>query len=75
MTNDLIKFNISASMLGAYQQSQLQWALKSLLKCKPDTWVPECYGQGGNLVHEFCEDYINGKKYGECMIKFLKGWE
>ncbi len=50
-----IIFNMSASSLNQYLESQLVFYYQQIQKAKPDSLVPTCYGQAGNVVHETLE--------------------
>jgi superfamily II DNA or RNA helicase len=51
-------FNLSASSLDTYKNSQLQFYFKYILKAEPDTKVNQIYGQAGNIIHKLAEKYI-----------------
>lgn len=55
----MVVFNLSASSLGSYLTSQLQFYYDYIKKSSPDTEVVEVYGLAGSLVHKMLEDFIN----------------
>ncbi len=62
---------MSASSLNQYRESQLVFYYQQILKAKPDTQVPTCYGQAGNVVHETLEQC---KRVDPTQF-FLKKWD
>jgi hypothetical protein len=51
-------FNLSYSAYSVYKESELQFYFQYILKSKPDTEVYQIYGDGGQVVHSFAEEYI-----------------
>ncbi len=56
-----IKFNLSASSLSAYNESQLQFYFQYILKSEPDTEVNAVYGDAGNVIHSCAEEFIQNR--------------
>lgn len=54
----MIKFNLSASSLNLYRESQLIFYYNYIVKESPDTITNKVYGDAGNVVHELLETYI-----------------
>tara|TARA_Y100000310_G_scaffold103241_1_gene101552 strand:- start:32230 stop:33774 length:1545 start_codon:yes stop_codon:yes gene_type:complete len=50
-----MKFNLSASSLNLYLESQLRFYYTYIEKADADTEVPQVYGTAGNIVHEALE--------------------
>jgi superfamily II DNA or RNA helicase/CRISPR/Cas system-associated exonuclease Cas4 (RecB family) len=72
----MIQFNISASSLGLYEQSQLLFYYGYLIKAEPDTKVNEVYGKSGRAVHSALERYIIDKTPKELIEgMFIQEWQ
>lgn len=56
-----IKFNLSASSLATYNDSQMQFYFQYILKSKPDTEVNSVYGDAGQVVHYIAEKFIQNR--------------
>lgn len=56
-----IKFNLSASSLATYNDSQVQFYFQYILKSKPDTEVNSTYGDAGSVVHSCAEKFIQNR--------------
>ena len=50
-------FNMSASAINTYNESQLVFYYQQIEKADSDTQVPTCYGEAGNVVHETIEEH------------------
>jgi superfamily II DNA or RNA helicase len=62
-----LKFNISASSLSLYQESQLHFYYQYIIKAQPDTNVVTIYGTAGNIVHTMLENFIKDEVWDEEM--------
>ncbi|MFT4313470.1 MAG: PD-(D/E)XK nuclease family protein [Candidatus Woesearchaeota archaeon] len=63
--------NMSASSINQYRESQLVFYYQQILKAEPDTDVPTCYGDAGNVVHETLEQC---KRLDPTQL-FLQKWD
>jgi superfamily II DNA or RNA helicase/CRISPR/Cas system-associated exonuclease Cas4 (RecB family) len=69
----MIQFNLSASSLGMYLQSQLQFYYEYIRKSLADTEIVEVYGLSGSCVHEILEDYTLNKIW-DVEMQFAENW-
>jgi len=68
-----MKFNISASSLNQYMESELLFYYNYVLKASADSWVPQCYSAAGNLAHEVLEE-VENKNETELEEMFWNLW-
>ena len=72
MNQKPLRFNISASSLNLYRESQLLFYYQYVLKADPDSPVPVVYGLAGSIVHDMIE---NNKDIDDYEAEFNKQWE
>jgi hypothetical protein len=73
-----LQFNISATSLNAYYESQLTFYYDYIEKAEGDTWTPVCYGDAGKIVHSALELYIEepGLEYrNQIDMFFITQWK
>lgn len=70
-----LKFNISASSLNNYRNSQLIFYYNYIIKAEPDTKTIDVYGDGGNCVHEILDEYVtNPDSVYDVDMLFTQKW-
>ena len=69
--SEKLVFNMSASAINTYNESQLVFYYQQIAKAEPDTQVPTCYGEAGNVVHETIEEH----KDNDPTQLFMQKWD